>query len=67
LSGPLIEGLLPGAYTVTASDSSGCLAELTFVITVEGSITVSAGDTLVLENGSGELQAFIQPGDSLAT
>lgn len=67
LSSSLIESLLPGAYTVTASDSTDCTAELTFVITEEGSITVSTGDTLVLENGSGELQAFIQPSDSLAT
>jgi len=67
ISSLLIDELVPGNYTVLAINSAGCEEQLGFVITAVGNITVSVGDTVIVENGTGLLQAITFPIDSLAS
>lgn len=67
LSGVLVEGLVPGTYTVYATDSAGCQEQMSFSIASIGTIAVSIPDTVVAENGSALLYAYAFPSDSLTT
>jgi len=63
----LVEHLLPGNYTVIATDSAGCQEEAAFTIHPFGVISVNvAMDTVIAENGSALLECFITPADDQA-
>lgn len=65
---PFHSGLPPGAYTVTATDSTHCSETMTYTILPSGLIHVSIDpDTVTAENGFVQLQAFVTPMDSLGS
>ncbi len=62
-----LDGLLPGVYSVIATDSAGCQEERALIITEVGSISASIGaDTVSAENGLTTLNSTVFPADSLA-
>lgn len=64
----LIEDLLPGYYTLQASDDAGCAEQQNFSIEALGPISVNiTGDTVLAENGIAQLYCSITPSDSLST
>lgn len=63
----LAEHLLPGNYTVIATDSTGCQEVAAFTIQSFGIISVDIpSDTVLAENGSALLECFITPPDNQA-
>ncbi len=65
---PEIEGLPPGLYTLSVSDTAGCTMQMGFEILPIGLIQVNiAMDTLIAIDGEATLQCSIQPADSTAT
>lgn len=65
--GTSVDGLLPGMYTVTATDSAGCTRSVALSIIAIGSIHVFvAADTLWAEEGESSLHCSLTPADSTA-
>lgn len=63
-----ISGLVPGGYTVIASDSAGCSEQQSFNIPSEGIITAwITADTLLAMDDTTVLACGVSPFDSLAT
>jgi gliding motility-associated-like protein len=63
-----VQGLPPGLYTVVVTDSAGCMEQRSFSIEAIGTISVViAGDTVVAEDGTVQLQCYTLPPDSLAS
>ncbi len=63
-----IQDLLPGNYSVLASDSSGCIQQMDFSIASIGLIDVQIdADTILAIDGSAILQSSTVPYDSTAT
>lgn len=64
----LVDHLPAGSYTVTATDSAGCSAQIAFVINTAGDIAVYIdADTLLAENGAADLSCYTVPANSPAT
>lgn len=62
------QGLTPGSYSVSATDSAGCQQVLGFTIGSIGNITASIGpDTLWADSSGTWLICALSPPDSLAT
>ncbi|MBP8823791.1 MAG: gliding motility-associated C-terminal domain-containing protein [Flavobacteriales bacterium] len=60
--------LLPGGYTVNASDNAGCAQQIGFTIQAFGTISVSIdADTLIAVNDTTFLQCVMVPADSAAS
>lgn len=66
--GTAFSALPPGAYTITASNTAGCHETRSFTITAYGMISVAvAADTVLAQDGIGQIGCTISPPDSLAT
>lgn len=64
---PEVEGLPPGLYTLSVSDTAGCAIQVDFEIISVGLVEVNiAMDTVVAIDGEGTLHCSIQPSDSTA-
>ncbi len=64
---PLTEGLLPGYYTVTATDSMGCVEHRNFQILADGFFTAMIqADTIWADDGIPLLQCIMVPMDNAA-
>lgn len=62
------ESFLPGSYTVTATDSAGCLEQMSFHINAIGTLQISiAVDTVYAPDGETTLTSTVIPLDSTAT
>lgn len=61
-------GLPPGEYTITATDSAGCTETRSFTIEAIGQIqVVTEQDTVITVNGVAMLHCHVLPSDSAAT
>lgn len=64
---PSAESLLPGSYTVIATNDPGCSQQVDFSIAATGDLLVSIGpDTVLAENGIAILHCTTVPYDGLA-
>ncbi|MEM9836043.1 MAG: HYR domain-containing protein [Bacteroidota bacterium] len=62
-----IDGLLPGVYSLTATDGNGCSLTNSFLVESDNLTSISCDITPQVSGNDGVLRVFVDPGDEIGT